>query len=83
MATVVRLKSGGKTLRIFGGPKYRIESEKHYQIMDSMTLDDLDKSEVDWAMDYICKVLDDSAFNLGLEIVPRPEGPDASGEVTK
>lgn len=54
--------------------RYRIESEKHYDLMDWFLEDtdnlSLGRAECALIVAYMEKKLDDSAFNLGLEIIP-------------
>ena len=49
-------------------PRYRIESEAHYEILDNLFYADT-LEDCEWAVSYVEKMLGDSAFNLGLKIV--------------
>lgn len=51
-------------------PKYYIESEKHYNILDNLLHISVGtKEDCEWTVSYVEKMLGDSAFNLGLSIV--------------
>ena len=49
-------------------PRYRVESEKNYEILDNLFYADT-KSECEWAVSYVEKMLGDSAESLGLKVV--------------
>ena len=51
-------------------PRYRIESEKYYPLVDWLECDNLSIQGAKWALAYMEKKLHDNAFNLGLRIVP-------------
>ena len=44
-------------------PRYRIESEKHYEILDNLFYADT-FAECEWAVSYVEKMLGDSAESL-------------------
>ena len=50
--------------------RYRIEFEKHYPELDYLFLNNLSLNGARWGIAFMEKKLDDSAFNLGLKIVP-------------
>ena len=51
-------------------PRYRIESKKQYEIMSLMVPDYEFKLDAEADLAFLEKKYDDSAFNLGLKIVP-------------
>ena len=53
---------------IGGEPRYRVESEAHYEILDHIFYADT-LEECEWAVSYVEKMLGDSAESLGLRVV--------------
>ena len=51
-------------------PRYCIESENNYPILDFLECDNLSMLGAKWVIDYMEKKLDGSAFDLGIKIVP-------------
>ena len=54
-----------------GTPKqqYRVEAETHHPVMDIIDTMSGNREDAEWVLSWLEKILDDSAFNLGLKIV--------------
>ena len=49
--------------------KYQVESETHYDVMDTIGHMSGSKADAEWIVSWLEKVLGDSAENLGLKVV--------------